>query len=169
LVVILYEAMLKFREIFWMAEHCPRTRIEPTISTAGLQRLMCSVCFSRGIDPVHRITPGDHLEIRQQRADTEWEVLSAAQLYSHVLSKDRRPLLRRYRYEVNAASASLTDEGVSTRGFDIFHPIRFGSEHRYQVAFALQGGDHHRVGTYAAGFATTNFERGLECWRQPES
>jgi hypothetical protein len=39
-------------------------------------------------------------------------------------------------HEVNAASASLTDNGVALRGLDIFHPIRFRAEHRYEVTFA---------------------------------
>ena len=96
-------------------------------------------------------------------------MLSAARRDSHVLSEDRCPLFRRHCDEVNAASASLTDNGVALRGLDILHPIRFRAEHRYEVTFAFHGGDHHGVRSCAAGCATMNFEGGLEARRQPEA
>src|SRR5437588_5735020 len=113
--------------------------------------------LSSKIDPVHGVTPGDRLEVWQRRADGEREVLSAARRDSHVLSEDGCPLLQRHCHEVNAASASMTDNGVALRGLDILHPIRFQAEHRYEVTFALHGGDHHGVRAYAAGCATMNF------------
>jgi transposase InsO family protein len=90
------------------------------------------------IDPVHRITLGDRLELGQRCAYGEREVLSAARRDSHVLAEDWCPPLRRHRHEVNRASASLADNGVAMRRFDVFRPVRVGAEHRYQVTFALQ-------------------------------
>jgi hypothetical protein len=76
----------------------------------------------RRIDPVHRITLGDRLELGQRRADCHREVPSAAQRNSNVLSEDWCPLLRRHCHEVNGASASLADNGVAMRGFDVSGP-----------------------------------------------
>jgi hypothetical protein len=86
--------------------------------------------LSRGINSVHRIASGDRLEVGQWCVDREREVLSATQRDSYVLSEDGCPLLRRHWHEVNAASASLTDNGVTMRRLDIFHPIRFRAQHR---------------------------------------
>jgi hypothetical protein len=96
-------------------------------------------------------------------------VLSAARRDSHVLSEDGCPLLRRHCHEMNTASASLTDNGVALRGLDILHPIRFRAEHRDEVTFALHGGDYHGVRACAAGYATMNFEGGLELRWQSEA
>ena len=85
--------------------------------------------LSRGIDSVHWIPPGDRLEVGHRRADGKREVLSAARRDSHVLSEDRCPLFRRHCDEVNAASASLTDDRGAMCGFNILHPIRFWAEH----------------------------------------
>ena len=62
---------------------------------------------------------------------------------------------------MNSESASLTDNGIAMRGFDILHPIRVRTEHRYEVTFALYGGDHHGVRASAAGCAAINFEHSL--------
>ena len=103
------------------------------------------------IDPVHRITTGDRLEVGQRRADGQREVLSAARRDAHVLSQDWCPLLRRHCHEVNGPSTSVADDGVAMRCLDVLHPIRPRAEHRYEVTFALHGGDHDGVRASAAG------------------
>src|SRR4029434_5685283 len=113
--------------------------------------------------------PGDRIEVGQRRADGEREVLSAAQRDSHVLSEDGCPLLRRHCHEANAASASLADHCVAMRGFDVLYPIGPRAEHRYEITFALDSGDHDGGRASAAGCATLNFEDGLEHRRQPEA
>jgi hypothetical protein len=117
------------------------------------------------IDPVHRITLGDYLELGQRCANRHRKVLSAARCNSHVLSEDWCPLLRRHCHKVNGASASLPDNGFAVRGFDVFHPIRPRAEHRYEVTFTLHGGDHPGIRASTAGCATTDFEDSLELRR----
>jgi hypothetical protein len=48
-------------------------------------------------------------------------VLSAAGRDSYLLAKDERALFRWHCREVNAASTSLTNDGVAMRGFHILH------------------------------------------------
>src|SRR5439155_10781681 len=71
--------------VFWLARF------------SGLPMRQFASC---GFDPIYRIASGDRLEVRKRRADGEREVLPAARRDSHVLSKDRCPLFRRYCDEV---------------------------------------------------------------------
>src|SRR5438552_12128549 len=137
--------------------------------SAGAKGRLWWQLASCGIDPIQRITLRNRLEIGQRRADGEREVLAAAQRDAHVLAEDGCPLLRRHRHEANAAMAPLADYGVAMRGLDVLHPIRPRAEHRYEVMFALHGGDHHGDRASAAGCAATDFEGGLEPRRQPDA
>ena len=96
-------------------------------------------------------------------------MLTAAHRDSHVLTENGRRLLGWHWHELNAASVALTDHGVTMRGLYIFYPTRFRAEHRYEVTFAFDGGDHDGVGASKTGSATLNFEGGLELRWQPEA
>ncbi len=102
---------------------------------------------SRGqiVDAVHGITFHDGLEIGQRRANGEREVPPSAGGDADVLAENRRPLLRRRRDEANGTPASLPDDGVAVRSFDVFHPIGIRPQHGDQVIFAIHRGDHHGV------------------------
>jgi hypothetical protein len=125
--------------------------------------------LSCGIDPVHRITPGDGLDFSQRRVYGERKVPSSTVRDSHILPEDGGPPLGWHRDKVNSDSAPLTDNGVAMRGLDIPHPVGIRTEHRYEVTFTVNGGDHHRVRSLAAGLAISNFEGGLEVRREPEA
>src|SRR5215471_6491803 len=79
--------------------------------------------FSGWINPIHGISFGERFKFGQLRTEWQWEMPSATNCDPHVLTEDRRPLIRWYCDEVNVASATLTDNRVPMRSFDILYPI----------------------------------------------
>ena len=98
-----------------------------------------------------------------------WKVLSAARRDSQVFSKDRRPFVWRHQHEVNAATTPVSNDRLTMCRFDILYPIRLHTEHRYEVVFAVDGGEHYGIRAYTAGFASSNFKDSLELRRQAKT
>ena len=93
-------------------------------------------------------------------------MLAAARRDSDVLSQDGCPLFRWHQRQVNAASASVTDNSIAVCSFDILHPVRLQTEHRYEIALPIHRGNDHGIRVYAAGLVHLNFKNGLKSGRQ---
>jgi hypothetical protein len=106
---------------------------------------------------IHRIPLSYRLKVRQRCADRHREVPAPTGCNAHVFAEDGRPLLWRDQHEVNTAPKSLANNGVAMCSLDVLHPVRLRAEHRHEIAFALHGGDYHRIRAPATGPASTDF------------
>ena len=96
-------------------------------------------------------------------------MLAAAGRDAYVLSEDRRSLLNGNWREAHADPATLAQDGFAARSFNVFHPVRFRSEHRHEVALVVQADDHDRVAACLSGLAPTYLERRNEARWQAQA
>ena len=116
-------------------------------------------CTLRRVDPVHRITLCDLLELRQRLVDNHRQVVAPSRRDAHVLAEDGSPFGRGYTNEVDGALESVTEDGIAMSGLDVLDPIRPRAEHRNQVLFCLLGWRSQR-GSPAADLRRGHERRG---------
>jgi hypothetical protein len=68
---------------------------------------------------------------------------------------------------MNVVASSLTNEGITMGSLDILNPFGFRAVHRDETTLVVNGGDHHRVRAFAAGFAPLDLESGWNLGGSP--
>ncbi len=99
------------------------------------------VWHSGGIDPEHRITVRDLLELVERCAHRHGKVTPARRRDPNILAQNGRAPFRCDGYEMDSPAAALPDHSVAVRRFDILHPVRTRAQHRHQIALAVHRGD----------------------------